>query len=886
MRTKILFASVAMAAISILSSCKDDEIVSMEQPIKQIITAEMAESAELQQSRSCVDLETPSTEFTGLLWQPADKIGVYSENGSTGNHLFTNTATENVPKAEFGGTMSGTPCYAYFPYHESNNSQSVTNLMGAVLAEQPFNPDNGTLACDYKYGKLTDATNNQFTFQQLFTMLRVSIDAAETELEGEHLESVTLKVTSKDGKQRNICGDFTFSAVDGTWSTTGNLSGTVTMPWTTKPVLAKGQSLQGFITIMPDVLKEDKISIEVLTENHLASFTADCQVAFKAGYLYDIPLTLKEFAKNSDKFGYVVEKFQVPTITTFALNVSDNTGKLLNNQLTWNSSKHTPSFTSVSSHSATINEETGEITLTIPYLYDFKLKPRFTLSSSDDCAVTVNGVSQVSGSTEVDFTQPVTYTLSNKFGRSRNYTVKVTNTGLPVVVVKHSTSGDFSKVTSGGFLGIGATTHNQFVDFWIRGKDTDWVEDDQITVYNADGTVDCSVTGGARLRGNTSQVYPKKPFALKFTEKKSVLGMPKHKRWVLLANWLDHSMIRNTVAFDIAQSIEKAWRENGSIEAGVPWNVHGKNVELIVVDKDGDAHHVGNYYLCEQIKIDENRLNISKPYEDGGNGNLFEIDTNYDENYKFKTSNGVPFMFKDDVTDAIVSSVKTKIQGIETNINNGNFDAAFNDLDINSVIDQMLTLELAMNREYGDPRSVYMFMDGNGKLSGGPVWDFDRGTFQNPSKAEELCDNNGPKGSSGKYYRVKPYDEWLYWRNGTNQETDSYSYVWYRGLAKSAVFQAKVQERWAVIKPYLDKIPEMINMHGQSLAVSYKYDSAMWPTTKDDIRKYKSDFNDWSGDETLGANGNYQEVISNFITVYQNRLAGLNTLITSGKFTK
>jgi hypothetical protein len=70
-----------------------------------------------------VDLETPSTEYTGLLWQPSDKIGVYSDNGSAGNHLFINSATENVPKAEFSGTMSGTPCYAYFPYSETNNSQ-------------------------------------------------------------------------------------------------------------------------------------------------------------------------------------------------------------------------------------------------------------------------------------------------------------------------------------------------------------------------------------------------------------------------------------------------------------------------------------------------------------------------------------------------------------------------------------------------------------------------------------------------------------------------------------------------------------------------------------------------------------------------------------------
>lgn len=875
MRTKILFASVAMVAISILSSCKDDEIVTMEQPFKQTITAEIAAPAELQQSRSCVDLETPSTEFTGLLWQPSDKIGVFSDNGSTGNHLFTNTATENVPKAEFGGTMSGTPCYAYFPYSEANNSQPVSSLMGAVLAEQPFNPENGTLACDYKYGKLTDGTNNQFTFQQLFTLLRISIDATETELEGEHLESITLKVTSQDGKQRNICGDFTFSAVDGTWTTTGNLSGSVLMPWTTKPVLTKGQSLQGFITVMPDVAVGDKISIEVLTENHLASFTADCQVAFQAGYLYDIPLTLKEYAKNSDKFGYVVEKFEVPTITAFALNVSDNTGKLLNNQLTWNSSKHTPSFTSVSSHSATINEETGEITLTIPYLYDFKLKPRFTLSSSDECEVTVNGVAQVSGNTEVDFTRPVTYTLSNKFGRSRDYTVKVTNTGLPVVIVKHSTTGDFNKVYNGGVnifgSNIGGTLVNEFVDFMIRGKETDWVEDDQITVYNADGSLDCEATGGLRLRGNTSQVYPKKPFAIKLTSKTSVLGMPKHKRWVLLANWLDHSMIRNAVAFDIAHSIEDAWRENSTIGQGIPWNVHGKHVELIVVDKDGDAHHVGNYYLCEQIKIDDNRLAISDPYEDGGStdytqyGHLFEVDGNYDEPSKFKTSKNVPFMFKDEVHSTILNNVKTKIQGIETNIYNGNFEEAYKSLDINTMVDQFLIWELAMNREYGDPRSVYMYMDGDGKLSAGPVWDFDRGTFQYYDGAKAL--------GNSESYRLKPYNQWMCNRT---QENETYSYIWYKKLITDPIFKQAVKERWVVIKPYLDKIPSQIRQYGQTLKASYGYDSTMWPTQKGDITKYKSDFKDWSGDEEIAK---FEDVINTFVNSYQSRLSGMDALI-------
>ena len=80
--------------------------------------------------------------------------------------------------------------------------------------------------------------------------------------------------------------------------------------------------------------------------------------------------------------------------------------------------------------------------------------------------------------------------------------------------------------------------------------------------------------------------------------------MPSHKRWVLLANWLDHSMIRNAVAFDIAHAIDSAWRnhkitaaETEYIGDGIPWNVHGQNVELVVFSKDGVGHHVGNYYL-------------------------------------------------------------------------------------------------------------------------------------------------------------------------------------------------------------------------------------------------------------------------------------------------
>ena len=847
------------------------------------IIATIDEAVDSCETRMSVSLDetSPTGGKLYLYWNPEDQIGVFTD-ASENNIRFKNTASENAKTVTFASTSSiaGTPTYAYYPY-SAEGGNSITAIKGQIASEQTINAELDNVPGIYRYGTYQSTTGNDvsFSFKHVFSIVRFHLDVTGTPLAGHQIQD--LEITVKRGtKTVPICGDFTFNAQTGAYKVGQNTSNTIKFSFQGQPVL--DNELTFYTTLFSNVKKNDVLYFTVTTAGYTATYKVTSSVAFAKNNLYTYSMPIKSY--NSLK---VVtndigkpDPSELPTINSFSFNVSQNSGKLLNNELTWNSSKHTPSFSSVSTHTATVNNDTEEITLTIPYLYDFKLKPTFSVNS--DCVVTVNGIDQKSGETEVDFSKAVTYTVKNKInGYSRDYKVKVTNTGLPVVVLKHSNTGDFAKKYEGGVeifgSNIGGTLVNQFVDFMIRGKDTDWVEDDLITIYNADGTVDCEVSGGARLRGNTSKVYPKKPFALKFKEKKSVLGMPAHKRWVLLANWLDHSMIRNAVAFDIAYVTEYAWRAaGGAIEPGVPWNVHGQNVELVVVDKDGDAHHVGNYYLCEQIKVDDNRLNLT-------NGYLFEVDGNYDETYKFKTSKNVPFMFKDDVTTTIVNEVKTKVQSIENNIYNGNFEEAYKSLDINSVIDQWFVFELTLNREYGDPRSVYMFMNDEGKLCGGPVWDFDRGTFQNQERATELCDNNGPKGSSGKLYRIKPDNEWLCWRTW---ESDTYSYIWYKELIKDPIFQQTAQTRWTVIKPYLETIIDLIYYYGKTQAESFKYDSKMWPTTKDDIRKYKSDFNDWSGDELLGQNGNYQEVIENFVTVYNERLAGMDALITSGKFTK
>ena len=102
-------------------------------------------------------------------------------------------------------------------------------------------------------------------------------------------------------------------------------------------------------------------------------------------------------------------------------------------------------------------------------------------------------------------------------------------------------------------------------------------------------------------------------------------------------------------------------------------------------------------------------------------------------------------------------------------------------------------------------------------------------------------------------------------------------------MVKDPTFHTTVQKRWAVIYPHLQLVSAQIREYGRTLKTSFEVDSEMWPTTKNAIQKHKSGFSDWSGDENIN---NWDELIKNFVTVYEARLEGMNTLITSGNFVK
>ena len=87
----------------------------------------------------------------------------------------------------------------------------------------------------------------------------------------------------------------------------------------------------------------------------------------------------------------------------------------------------------------------------------------------------------------------------------------------------------------------------------------------KINLKKKSNKVDCNIiiindckmtvqqTGNIRIRGNSSKDLEKKSYQIHFDKKTKVLDMPaKAKKWGLLANHMDKSLIRNLVAFKIS----------------------------------------------------------------------------------------------------------------------------------------------------------------------------------------------------------------------------------------------------------------------------------------------------------------------------------------------
>jgi len=320
-----------------------------------------------------------------------------------------------------------------------------------------------------------------------------------------------------------------------------------------------------------------------------------------------------------------------------------------------------------------------------------------------------------------------------------------------------------------------------------------WKGGTTMTIINPDLTYGFQGTLSIKGRGNTTWYYPKRPYTIKLDNKSQILGMPKHKRWCLLANWMDRTMIRNAVSFEIARKCP-----------GLEWTPSGEFVEVVL-----NGNHVGNYYLCEQIKVDKSRVNIAEldiaaTEGDGITGGfIMELDLYYDKVFKFRSNRrDLPWMFGDpeEVNDAQFNYMQNYVYEMEDALyNNTKFAARefTKYMDLESFVDWWFVHELAMNGEPYWPKSSYMNKDKNGVIKAGPVWDFDYGTFT-------------PEGTSCYYLENS---------------------IYYARLFQDSDFKALVRSKWESQKPGFEAITAYIEKNLIRLRLSDEINHAMWPIT-------------------------------------------------------
>ncbi|MGN1117903.1 MAG: CotH kinase family protein, partial [Acutalibacteraceae bacterium] len=344
--------------------------------------------------------------------------------------------------------------------------------------------------------------------------------------------------------------------------------------------------------------------------------------------------------------------------------------------------------------------------------------------------------------------------------------------------------------------------------------------------YNSKTTTLYSGKSEIKGRGNSTwNWFDKKPYKLKLDKKTDLFGMGKNKHWVLLANYIDDSLMRNAASVELAKILGAEY------------------LDCVWVDVVFNGECIGNYQLYEHARIDENRVDIfdwegvtediakaikkkdglsdddadavetqltentqwitsgefsynGKTYiisdyytlPDFSGGLFFEADTSFDELSKFYSDGGVPVMINSPeflfTNEEAMSVAKNIVQKMENSFISANRMIKENDeyisytdlCDFDSLVSYFLTSEMLQNE--AGYKSTYFYKDIDGKINFGPIWDFD---FS--------ANNVAPFGTTyAKRWKM----------------LDS---LWFGGLAKDPYFAVKVREL------FIQNYKELVNFY-------------------------------------------------------------------------
>ena len=360
-------------------------------------------------------------------------------------------------------------------------------------------------------------------------------------------------------------------------------------------------------------------------------------------------------------------------------------------------------------------------------------------------------------------------------------------------------------------------------DRWTNYYQNEWKEKEEtydlavITIIDASGSIKPRhELTTIRGRGNSTWYSKKRAFRLKFPSKTKLLAKAdgtneyaNAKSWTLIANAIDKSLIRNSLATEIGKYV------------GLPYNVAYKFVDLVI-----NGQYWGSYHIGDHIQVDANRVNI-----DSNEGWFMEMVAGQDFEeapiIKPNLGNGIgnasiniknPEVDNDDssapaitaIADWFNNTLAPTMNEYTTDIH-GEENGMRTYVDIETLIDYVITSELTGN--YDAVISNYLYKDKTDtKLKFGPIWDNDL-SFGN-------YENNGNGPTVNKHIYQNKNADW------------SAFGLFVKKFFSDAVFMKAYKRKWDKLNAnnsIVSFINDKVSTISSSISCSWEDNSARWP---------------------------------------------------------
>lgn len=240
-------------------------------------------------------------------------------------------------------------------------------------------------------------------------------------------------------------------------------------------------------------------------------------------------------------------------------------------------------------------------------------------------------------------------------------------------------------------------------------------EPGKLTCILSDGSIDAEYDfESIHYRGATSANTSKKSYKINFANAVDLISMGAGTSWILQANALDDSRMRNKICYDLAKAL------------GLPGAVSAEYADIYF-----NGEYGGNYLIIEPVEVAENRLDISDDSVLLETNWMDRVDTDsqyiiddYDDLFEIR------YPESEAITDETKEEIRTLIVHIEELLNQCQDNDVYQQLteyvDMESLAAAYLMGQLCNEIDQNDLSTFYYIDGADGKLYAGPAWDYDK----------------------------------------------------------------------------------------------------------------------------------------------------------------